>query len=67
MFTFIVDRLFDSFNLLGGPAMYYHLMNPALPDHEIWVSRAGLAPHGRAARLIISCYGDQFPTPHPRR
>ncbi|MDP9380198.1 MAG: hypothetical protein M3Q29_08610 [Chloroflexota bacterium] len=52
LFTFIVDRLFDSFNLPGGPARYYYLMNPSLPDHETWMSRAGLAPHGRAWIMI---------------
>lgn len=48
LFDFIVRRLFDSFELPGGPLRYMHLMSPALPDHETWASQAGVAPHGRA-------------------
>jgi hypothetical protein len=53
LFDFLVKRLFDSFDLPGGPAKYMHLMNPALPDHETDFSRAGLAPHGRAWVTIV--------------
>jgi hypothetical protein len=55
LFDYLVRRLFDSFNLLQippGPAVYLHLMDPALPDHETWFSSAGLAPHGRAWVMI---------------
>lgn len=53
LFDFIVKRLFDSFELPGGPIKYLHLMDPALPDHETDLSRAGLAPHGRAWVMIV--------------
>ncbi len=53
VFDYLVKRLFDSFNLLGGPIKYMSLMNPALPDHETDASRIGLAPHGRAWVMII--------------
>ena len=33
LYDFIVGRLYDSFNLPGGPVTYLHLMNPDLPDH----------------------------------
>jgi hypothetical protein len=53
LFDFLVKRLFDSFELPGGPAKYMHLMNPDLPDHETDFSRLGLAPHGRAWVTIV--------------
>jgi hypothetical protein len=53
LFDYLVKRLFDSFELPGGPFKYMHLMDPALPDHETDFSRAGLAPHGRAWVMII--------------
>jgi hypothetical protein len=52
LFDFIVRRLFDSFNLPAGVVKYMDLMNPLLPDHETDMSKAGLAPHGRAWRMI---------------
>src|SRR5262249_47984605 len=53
LFDYMVRRLFDSFNLPAGPVKYVHLMNPDLPDHETWLSNAGLAPHGRAWVMIV--------------
>jgi hypothetical protein len=44
LFTYIVDRLFDSFDIPAGVATYYRWMN--LPDHDtrIWfVTRRGIA------------------------
>jgi hypothetical protein len=52
LFDYLVKRLFDSFSLPLGPARYLELMNPDLPDHETLASSAGLAPHGRAWRMI---------------
>ena len=52
LFDYIVKRLFDSFNLPAGVVKYMDLMNPLLPDHETDMSKAGLAPHGRAWRMI---------------
>lgn len=52
LFDYIVHRLFDSFSLPAGPARYLELMSPALPDHETVASDAGLAPRGRAWRMI---------------
>lgn len=53
LFDFIAHRLFDSFDLPGGVTKYLELMHPALPDHETDLSRAHLAPHGRAWRMIV--------------
>lgn len=44
-FNFIVDRLFDSFNLPTGVATYYEWMG--LPRHDTW-----LGPHGISWRTI---------------
>src|SRR4029453_10481229 len=52
LFEYLVDRLFDSFGLPLGPARYLELMSPALPDGESVWSRLGIAPHGRAWRMI---------------
>jgi hypothetical protein len=52
LFDYLVDRLFDSFDLPAGPARYLELMSPLLPDGETLLSRLGLAPHGRAWRMI---------------
>ncbi len=52
LFDYLVDRLFDSFNLPLGPVWYLELMNPLLPDGETVWSRLGLAPHGRAWRTV---------------
>jgi hypothetical protein len=64
LFDYIVARLFDSFNVgvfvgaspkpLDGPQTYLYLMQPTLPDHETWLSRVNLAPHGRAWVMINS-------------
>ncbi len=53
LFNYLSRRLFDSFNLPGGLVKYLHLMNPDLPDHETWLSNAGLAPRGRAWVMIM--------------
>lgn len=53
LFDYLVTRLFDSFHLPFGPARYLELMNPLLPDGETLWSRFGLAPHGRAWRMIV--------------
>jgi hypothetical protein len=52
LFNYLVRRLFDSFNLPSGPLIYLGLMNPALPDHETYLSDIGLAPRGRAWIMI---------------
>jgi hypothetical protein len=51
VFDYLVDRLFDSFDLPLGPVRYLELMNPSFPDGETWLSRLGLAPHGRAWQM----------------
>ena len=52
LFDYLVDRLFDSFGLPLGPARYLELMSPVLPDGESVWSRLGIAPHGRAWRMV---------------
>ncbi len=52
LFDYLVKRLFDSFDLPFGPVRYLQLMSPALPDGETAWSRIGLAPHGRAWRMV---------------
>ena len=52
LFDYLVDRLFDSFDLPLGPAKYLELMSPLLPDGETTWSRLGLAPRGRAWRMV---------------
>lgn len=52
LFDYLVRRLFDSFNIPGGPLTYMYLMDPALPDHETWASNLGIAPRGRAWHMI---------------
>ncbi|HET7235188.1 MAG TPA: hypothetical protein VFK59_02010 [Actinomycetota bacterium] len=52
LFDYLVDRLFDSFDLPLGPARYLQLMSPLLPDGETVWSRLGVAPHGRSWRMI---------------
>lgn len=52
LFEYLCDRLFDSFDLPAGPARYLELMSPWLPDGETFWSRIGLAPHGRAWRIV---------------
>jgi hypothetical protein len=51
LFDYLVERLFDSFDLPLGPSRYLELMNPFLPDGESVWSRLGLAPRGRAWRM----------------
>ena len=52
LFDFIVQRLFDSFEIPVGPLRYMYLMNPTLPDHETVASQIGVAPHGRSWLMI---------------
>jgi hypothetical protein len=52
LFDYLVDRLFDSFDLPSGPTRYLQLMNPALSDGDSLLARLGIAPHGRAWRMI---------------
>jgi len=52
LFDYLVDRLFDSFDLPLGPARHLQLMNPMLSDGETVWSRLGLVPHGRAMQMI---------------
>lgn len=52
LFDYLVDRLFDSFGLPFGPARYLELMSPLLSDGETVWSRLGVAPHGRAWRMV---------------
>jgi hypothetical protein len=52
LFDYLVDRLFDSFELPAGPARYLELMSPALSDGETFLNRLGLVPHGRAWRMV---------------
>ena len=52
LFDYLVDRLFDSFDLPLGPVLYLKLMSPLLPDGESFWSRVGLAPHGRAWQMV---------------
>lgn len=56
LFNHLSNRLFDSFELPGGPMEYLVWMNPDLPDHETWASQLPPpfnAPHGRAWRMIV--------------
>jgi hypothetical protein len=53
LFDYLVDRLFDSFDLPLGPARYLQLMSPLMPDGDSALTRFGLAPHGRAWRMIV--------------
>jgi hypothetical protein len=53
LFDHLVDRLFDSFDLPSGVARYLRLMSPLLPDGETFWSRLGVAPHGRAWRMVL--------------
>jgi len=52
LFEYLVDRLLDSFDLPVGPARYLELMSPALPDGDGVLARLGVAPHGRAWRMV---------------
>jgi hypothetical protein len=52
LFRYLVDRLFDSFDLPVGPARYLELMSPALPDGDGALARFGVGLRGRARRMI---------------
>lgn len=52
LFRYLVDRLFDSFDLPMGPTQYLKLMSPALPDSDGALARLGIGPHGRAWQTI---------------
>lgn len=52
LFDYLVDRLFDSFDLPLGPARYLEQMNPLLSDGETVWTRLGVVPHGRAWRMV---------------
>jgi|SoimicmetaTmtLAB_FD_contig_41_968201_length_1327_multi_3_in_0_out_0_2 hypothetical protein len=52
LFDYLVDRLFDSFDLPLGPARYLELMSPLLSDGETFWSRFGLGPHGRSWQMV---------------
>ena len=52
LFDYLCARLFDSFDLPGGPARYLELMSPLLADGETIWSRIGIAPHGRAWQTL---------------
>jgi hypothetical protein len=58
LFDYLVERLFASFDLPFGPGRYLQLMSPMLPDGESLWSRLGLAPHGRAWRMV----NEEWPT-----
>jgi hypothetical protein len=50
LFSYLVRRLIDSYQLPAGPATYLALMNPLLPDGD---ARLGpVTVHGRASRMI---------------
>jgi hypothetical protein len=49
LFTYIANRLLDSWNLPGGVFPYLELMNPLLPDDETLIEPLG---HGRAWIMI---------------
>jgi hypothetical protein len=53
LFRFLVDRLFDSFDLPAGPARYLELMNPSVPDADGVLTRMGIGPRGRSERMIV--------------
>jgi hypothetical protein len=52
LFEYLVTRLFDSFDLPLGPTRYLKLMSPLLSDGDSLWTQLGLAPHGRAWRMI---------------
>lgn len=52
MFDYLVERLFDSFDLPLGPLRYLELMNPLLPNGESFWSRLGLLPHSRVWQVV---------------
>jgi hypothetical protein len=52
LFRYLVDRLFDSFDLPFGPTRYLELMSPALPEGDGLLTHLGIGPHGRTWRTI---------------
>ena len=50
LFDYLVERLFDSFDLPLGPARYLALMSPLLSDGETIWSRSGSPPTGGRGR-----------------
>ena len=53
LFNHLSTRLFDSFNLPGGPVRYLQLMDPNLADHETEFSKLFGFPRGRAWIMIM--------------
>jgi hypothetical protein len=51
LFDFIVDRLFDSFDLPEGVARYYELMSPVMRDDDTFLGRL-IGRHGRSWVMI---------------
>ncbi len=52
LFDYLSNRLMDSLNIPTAIERYLRLMHPGLPDHETDMSKAGLAPRGRAWVMI---------------
>ena len=52
LFEYIVNRQIESFHLPLGLMKYMVLMNPFFRDHEARASNIGVAPHGRAWRMM---------------
>ncbi len=52
LYSYLVDRLIDSFNLPAGPLRYIALMNPSLPAVERFFWLIPLAPHCRSWVMI---------------
>jgi hypothetical protein len=52
LFDYLVDRLFDSFDLPWGPGRYLALMSPVLADGETLLSWLGVGPHGRSWQMV---------------
>ncbi len=50
LFTYLVRRILDSYHLPVGPATYYALMNPAMPDGDR--QKGPVTIRGRAWRMI---------------
>jgi hypothetical protein len=52
LYEYIVNRLFDSWDIPAGIGRYLYLMQPELPDHDTLIGRLDLFPHSRAAIMI---------------
>jgi hypothetical protein len=50
LFGYLVRRILDSYHLPVGPAIYYALMSPAMPDGDR--QKGPVTIHGRAWRVI---------------